>query len=304
MVAGGTLVSAFWILSANSWMQTPAGFEIRDGLIHVTDWFDAIFNPSFPYRLLHMLVACFVTTGFVVVGVNAWYLLHDKHKTMAKHTLSMTLWLLTVLVPAQILIGDMHGLNTLEHQPAKIAAMEGHWETRKGAPILLFAIPDQQREMNDFEIGIPKLGSLILTHSLDGSVPGLKQWAPEDRPYVPIVFWAFRIMVGCGLIMLGVVAWSIFLRARSRLFENALFLRSCLICGPIGFVAVIAGWFTTETGRQPWLIYNVMRTADGVSQSVPGTSVLFSLVLFMVTYAIIFGAGIHFILRTVRQGPR
>jgi len=304
MVAGGTLVSAFWILSANSWMQTPAGFEVRDGLVHVTDWVSAIFNPSFPYRLAHMLVACFVTTGFVVVGVNAWYLLRAMNRTMAKHTLSMTLWLLTVLVPAQIFIGDMHGLNTLEQQPAKVAAMEGHWETRQGAPILLFAIPDQQRETNDFEIGIPKLGSLILTHSLDGTVPGLKQWAPEDRPYVPIVFWSFRIMVGCGLVMLAVVVWSVFLRVRKRLFENTLFLRACLICGPIGFVAVIAGWFTTETGRQPWVIYNVMRTADGVSPGVPGSSVLLSLALFAATYAIIFGAGVHFILRAVRQGPR
>jgi cytochrome d ubiquinol oxidase subunit I len=304
MVAIGTLVSAFWILSANSWMQTPAGFEIRDGLVHVTDWVSAIFNPSFPYRLLHMLVACFVTTGFVVVGVNAWYLLHGQHRTMAKHTLSMTLWLLTLLVPAQILIGDLHGLNTLEHQPAKVAAMEGHWEPKQGAPILLFAIPDQQQERNHFEIGIPKLGSLILTHSLDGTVPGLTQWAPEDRPYVPIVFWAFRIMVGCGLVMLAVVAWSVFLRMRNRLFDDTLFLRTCLVCGPIGFVAVIAGWFTTETGRQPWVIYNVMRTADGVSQNVPGPSVLLSLILFVAAYAIIFGAGIHFILRTVRQGPR
>jgi len=304
MMAGGMLVSAFWILSANSWMQTPAGYEIRDGLIHVTDWASAVFNPSFPYRLAHMLVACFVTTGFVVVGVNAWYLLRGQHRTMAKHTLSMTLWLLTALVPAQILIGDMHGLNTLAHQPAKVAAMEGHWETKQGAPILLFAIPDQLRAKNDFEIGIPKLGSLILTHSLDGTVVGLEHWAPEDRPYVPVVFWAFRVMVGCGLIMLTVIAWSVFLRARRRLFDNTLFLRVCLICGPIGFLAVIAGWFTTEIGRQPWLIYNVMRTADGASSNVPGSSVLVSLALFALTYAIIFGAGVHFILRTVRQGPR
>jgi len=304
MVAIGTLISAFWILSANSWMQTPAGFEMRDGVVHVTDWMQAIFNPSFPYRFAHMVVACFVTTGFAVVAVNAWYLLRGEHRIFAKHTLSMTLWLLTVLVPAQLVIGDMHGLNTLEHQPAKVAAIEGHWEPKQGAPLVLFALPDQKNERNDFEISIPKLGSVILTHSLDGKVPGLKEWPPQDRPYMPIVFWAFRIMVGCGVLMLGIVAWGAVLRARKRLFDNRLFLRACLFSGPLGFIAIIAGWFTTETGRQPWLVYNVMRTVDGASPGVPGSSVLLSLILFAVAYTIIFGAGSYFILRMIRQGPR
>jgi cytochrome d ubiquinol oxidase subunit I len=304
MVAIGTLISAFWILSANSWMQTPAGFEIRDGIIHVTDWVSAIFNPSFPYRLAHMLVACFVTTGFVVVGVNAWYLLRSQHKTIARHTLSMTLWLLTLLVPAQIFIGDMHGLNTLKHQPAKVAAIEGHWEPKRGAPLVLFAIPDQEAAKNYFEVSIPVLGSVILTHSLDGEVPGLKQWPPEDRPYMPIVFWAFRIMVGCGVIMLGVVACSVLLRTRKRLFDSPWFLRACLVTTPLGFFAVIAGWFTTETGRQPWVIHEVLRTSEGASLGVPASSVMLSLILYVATYAIVFGAGIHFILRAIRQGPR
>jgi cytochrome bd ubiquinol oxidase subunit I len=304
MVAIGTLISAFWILSANSWMQTPDGYELRDGLIQVTDWWRAIFNPSFPYRFAHMVVACFVTTGFVVVAVNAWFLLRGNHKTLARYTLSITLWLLTLLVPLQIFLGDQHGLNTLEYQPSKVAAMEGHWETEKGAPILLFAIPDQEKETNHFEIAIPKLGSLILTHSLDGTVPGLKNWPPQDRPHVATVFWAFRVMVGCGVLMLAIVLWSVLLRRRKRLFDNPLFLRTCVLAGPIGFIAVVAGWFTTETGRQPWLIFNVMRTMDGASPGVPPGSVLLSLALYVATYAIVFGAGVYFILQTVRQGPR
>ena len=251
-----------------------------------------------------MVVACFITTGFVVVSVNAWYLLHGKHKTMAKYMLSMTLWLLTILVPAQLVIGDMHGLNTLEYQPSKVAAIEGHWESKKGAPLVLFAIPDQASETNHFEVSVPKLGSLILTHSLDGAVPGLKEWPPQDRPHVATVFWSFRIMVGCGILMLAVVIGSVLLRMRKRLFENPLFLRVCLFAGPIGFVAVVAGWFTTETGRQPWLIFNVMRTVDGVSPGVPASSVLLSLVLYAAAYAIVFGAGVYFMLRIIRQGPR
>jgi cytochrome d ubiquinol oxidase subunit I len=303
MVALGTLVSAFWILSANSWMHTPAGYEMRDGVVHVTSWWDAVFNPSFPYRLAHMIVACFVTTAFAVVGATAWHLLHGKHDAEARHTLSMTMWLLTVLVPLQILIGDLHGLNTLEHQPAKVAAMEGHWETHQGAPLVLFAIPDMAAEKNQYELAIPKLASLILTHDLDGTVKGLKSWPAADRPYVPIVFWAFRLMVGCGIVMLGVVLWGLYLRYRRRLFDSAGFLWSCLLCTPIGFVAVLAGWFTTEVGRQPWLIHNVMRTSEGLSPGLPASNVVMSLVLYGVSYAIIFGAGTFFIVGIVRRGP-
>lgn len=303
MVALGTLVSAFWILSANSWMHTPAGYEMRDGVVHVTSWWDAVFNPSFPYRLSHMVVACFVTTGFAVVGASAWQLFRGEHAAEAKHTLSMTLWLLTLLVPLQVLIGDLHGLNTLEHQPAKVAAMEGHWETRQGAPLVLFAIPDMAAETNHFELAVPKLASLILTHDLDGTVTGLKNWPPADRPYVPIVFWAFRLMVGCGLVMLGIVLWGLYLRYRGRLYASRPFLRSCMICTPIGFVAVLAGWFTTEVGRQPWLIQGVMRTSEGLSPSVPASNVVLSLALYAITYAIIFGAGTVFIVRIVRRGP-
>ena len=304
MVALGTLISAFWILSANSWMQTPDGYELRDGVIHVTDWWRAVFNPSFPYRFAHMVVACFVTTGFVVVAVNAWFLLRGSHRTLARYTLSMTLWLLTLLVPLQIFLGDLHGLNTLEHQPSKVAAIEGHWETKSRAPIILFAIPDQAAETNHFEVSIPLLGSLILTHSLDGAVPGMKEWPPQDRPHVATVFWSFRVMVGCGVLMLGIVLWGLLLRARKRLYDHPLFLKACVLAGPLGFVAVVAGWFTTETGRQPWVIYNVMRTADGVSPGVPAGSVLLSLALYGAAYAIVFGAGVYFMLQIVRKGPR
>ena len=303
MVAVGTLVSAFWILSANSWMHTPAGYEMRDGVVHVTSWWDAVFNPSFPYRLSHMVVACFVTTGFAVAGATAWQLLRGVHAAEARHTLSMTLWLLTLLVPLQVLIGDLHGLNTLEHQPAKVAAMEGHWETRQGAPLVLFAIPDMAAETNHYELSVPKLASLILTHDLDGTVQGLKDWPAADRPYVPIVFWSFRLMVGCGVVMLGVVLWGLYLRYRRRLYDSAPFLRACLVCTPIGFVAVLAGWFTTEVGRQPWLIQGVMRTAEGLSPGVPASSIVLSLALYAVTYAIIFGAGTVFIVAIVRRGP-
>ena len=303
MVALGTLVSAFWILSANSWMHTPAGYEMRDGVVHVTSWWDAVFNPSFPYRLSHMVVACFVTTAFAVTGATAWHLLRGEHAAEAQHTLSMTMWLLTLLVPLQILLGDLHGLYTLEYQPAKVAAMEGHWETHQGAPLVLFAIPDMAAETNHYELAVPKLASLILTHDLDGTVRGLKSWPAADRPYVPIVFWAFRLMVGCGIVMLGIVLWGLYLRLRGRLFDSAPFLRSCLVCTPIGFVAVLAGWFTTEVGRQPWLIQGVMRTSEGLSPGLPASSVVLSLVLYGVTYAIIFGAGTAFIVGIVRRGP-
>jgi cytochrome d ubiquinol oxidase subunit I len=249
-----------------------------------------------------MLVACFVTTGFVVVGVNAWYLLRGMNRTMAKHTLSMTLWLLTILVPAQIFIGDLHGLNTLEHQPAKIAAMEGHWETRQGAPILLFALPDQQRETNDFEIGIPKLGSLILTHSLDQQVPALKEFAPEDRANSTIVFWTFRVMVALGLLMILTGLWGLWLRSRNKLFENRAFLHLLVWMGPSGIIAMLAGWYTTEIGRQPWVIQGLMRTADA-SSGHGLVQMSLTLTLFVVVYFALFGVGLGYMMRLVRKGP-
>ena len=219
-VAIGTLISAFWILSANSWMQTPTGHELRDGTFYVVSWWDVVFNPSFPYRFTHMVVACFLTTAFVVAGVSAWHLLKLRTVPHARIGLSMALGLIAVLAPAQLVIGDLHGLNTFEHQPAKVAAMEGHWETQAGAPLILFALPDQAAAANRYELAVPKLGSLILTHDPEGVVRGLKEWAPEDRPYVPIVFWSFRLMVGIGLLMIAIGLISLLLRRGGRLYET------------------------------------------------------------------------------------
>jgi len=303
MVALGTLVSAFWILSANSWMNTPAGFELRDGIFYVTSWYEAIFNPSFPYRFLHMVVAAYLTTAFVVIGVAALYLRRGRYPDETRTMFSMTLWLITILAPVQIVLGDLHGLNTFEHQPAKVAAIEAHWETQAGAPLILFAWPDMDTEQNRAEIAIPKLGSFILTHDVDGVVRGLREWPPEERSYVPIVFWAFRLMVGLGLVMLFVALAGLWLRARARLYEATWFHRLCVACMPIGFVAVLAGWTVTEVGRQPWVVYGLLRTADADSPAVTALGVLSSFVVYALVYAVIFGAGIYYMGRLVQRGP-
>lgn len=303
MVALGTLLSSFWILSANSFMHTPAGVIERDGIFYVQSWWDAIFNPSFPYRLSHMVTAAFLTTAFVVIGVSAWYLRRNRNLPEAQAMFSMTLWLVTVLAPLQILLGDLHGLNTLEYQPAKIAAMEGHWEPQTGAPFIVFALPDMAAARNHLAIEIPKASSLILTHELNGAVPGLKQWPPEDRPYVPIVFWAFRVMIAIGFFMAFVALVSLVLRWQGRLFTTPWFHTLCQWCLPIGFIALLAGWTTTEVGRQPWVIQGLMRTADASSPALTGRGVLTSLIVYMVVYAIIFGSGVYYMSRLVRTGP-
>ena len=303
MVAAGTLFSSFWILSANSWMQTPAGYDIVDGRYVPRDWIEIIFNPSFPYRLAHTVTAFYVTTAFAVVGVAAWLLRGGRFVAEARIMLSMTLWLLSVLVPLQIFIGDLHGLNTREHQPTKLAAIEARWETAREVPLTLFAIPDETTETNRFEIDIPYLASLILTHSWDGEIKGLKDWPREDRPPVAIPFFAFRVMVGIGLLMLALVAASWWLRLRGRLFDTGWFLRACLWMAPLGFVAVLAGWITTEVGRQPWTIYGLMRTADSVPPSLSGSHVLFSLLSYVTVYLIIYPAGLLVMARMVRKGP-
>jgi len=303
MVALGTLMSAFWILSANSFMQTPAGYEIRDGRLFPTDWWAIVFNPSFPYRYFHMVIACYLTTAFVVSGVCAWHLLRARFREHARIGLSMGMGLISVLAPVQILVGDLTGLNTLEHQPTKLAAIEGHWETTKGAPLILFAWPDQEREMNHFEVAIPKLGSLILTHEWEGEIKGLKEVPPEERPPVWIVFWSFRLMVGLGLLMLAVGLTSLVLRGRGRLYDTRWFLRIVMACTPIGFAAILLGWITTEVGRQPWVVYGILRTADAVSPSLTGTGVLISLITFFVVYAIVFTAGTYYLIRLFQRGP-
>ncbi|MEZ5830961.1 MAG: cytochrome ubiquinol oxidase subunit I [Dongiaceae bacterium] len=303
MVAVGTLFSSFWILAANSWMQTPAGYEMVDGRFVPASWIEVIFNPSFPYRLAHTVVGFYVTTGFVVVGVAAYLLRGRRFMPEARTMLSMSLWLLSVLVPLQIVLGDEHGLNTLEYQPTKLAAIEARWDTARDVPLTLFAIPDEAAETNRFAIDVPKLGSLILTHSFDGEVRGLKEWPREDRPPVAIPFFAFRIMVGIGLLMLALVAVSWLLRIRDNLYYSAWFLRACVLMTPLGFVAVIAGWTTTEVGRQPWTIYGLMRTADSVPPSLTGTSALISLLGYMAVYLVIFPAGAFVMAKLVRKGP-
>jgi cytochrome d ubiquinol oxidase subunit I len=303
MVALGTLFSTFWILAANSWMQTPAGYEIVDGRFFPKDWLAVVFSPSFPYRLGHTVVGFFVTTGLVVTGIAAYLIRKGQSVDEARVMLSMTLWLLTVLVPLQFLLGDQHGLNTLKHQPAKLAAIEARWDTGRGVPLTLFAIPDPTNEVNRFAIDVPRLGSLILTHSLDGEVKGLKSFRPEDRPPVAIPFFAFRIMVGIGGLMLALVAASWWLRYIGRLFDSALFLRACIAMTPLGFVAVLAGWTTTEVGRQPWTVYGLMRTVDSVPPSLTGAAALATLLAYMAVYLVIFPSGFYVMARLIHKGP-
>jgi cytochrome bd ubiquinol oxidase subunit I len=303
MVAVGTLLSAFWILAANSWMQTPAGYDTVDGRFFPNDWLLIVFSPSFPYRLAHTIVAFYITTGFVVVGVAAYYLRRGRFMDEARTMLSMTFWLLTVLVPLQIFLGDQHGLNTLEYQPAKLAAIEAHWNTHSRVELNLFAIPDDEAETNHYVLSVPVLGSLILTHDPNGTVRGLKDWQRGDRPPVAIPFFGFRIMVGIGLLMLLLIVASWWLRAQRGLFDTNWFLWSCMLASPLGFLAVLAGWATTEVGRQPWTVYGLLRTADSVSPSLSGFDVVLSLVGYGVVYLIIFPVGVALMARLVRNGP-
>ena len=302
MVAIGTLLSAFWILAANSWMQTPAGFEIIDGRFVPTDWMAVIFNPSFPYRLLHTVTAAYLTTAFTVIGIAAWYLRHGRYLDEAKVMIAMGVILASMLVPAQALLGDLHGLNTLEHQPQKLAAMESLWETRAGAPAVLFALPDEAAEANHFEVSIPKLGSLYLTHSFDGVVRGLKDFPRANRPPVAPVFFGFRVMVGMWAIMFALTLWAWWLAWRNRLFGSPAFLRAATWAIPAGYVAVIAGWITTEVGRQPFVVYGHLRTADAVTPTLTGGDVLASLLTYIAVYIVVFGAGLNYFVRLVRQG--
>jgi cytochrome d ubiquinol oxidase subunit I len=303
MVAAGTLFSAFWILATNSWMQTPAGYELIDGRFFPKDWFQIIFNPSFPYRLAHTVTGFYITTGFVVLGVAAWLLRRDRAAAEARLMISTTLWLLLFLVPLQILLGDAHGLNTLKYQPTKLAAIEARWDTAARVPLALFAIPDQAAQTNRFVIEVPVLGSLILTHDPNGVVHGLKDVPPDQQPPVIVPFFAFRIMVGIGLIMLALVVAGNLMRKGGRLYENTTFLRACQIMAPFGFVAVLAGWVTTEVGRQPWTVYGLLRTADSVSPSLTTADVAASLAAYVAAYLIMFPAGVMLMARIVRQGP-
>lgn len=303
LVAVGTLMSSFWILAVNSWMHTPRGYEIIDGQIFPTSMLQVIFTPSFPYRLAHTVTAFLVTTAFVILGVGASYLRRNRALAESKIMMRMSLGFLAFMVPLQIILGDLHGINSLAHQPAKVAAMEGLWDTGRGVSASLFAIPDEEAEKNRFEISIPKLASLYLTHDLNGEVKGLKEWPREDRPPVAIVYFAFRIMVGIGLLMLATVCVGLVLWKRGRLFESRWYLRLCMLTSPLGFVAVLAGWTTTEVGRQPWIIYGLMRTRDGVTPSLTTSDVALSFFAYLISYALIFGSGFVLLRRLVRIGP-
>jgi cytochrome d ubiquinol oxidase subunit I len=301
-VAIGTAMSAFWILAANSWMQTPAGYEIRAGIVYPVDWIAAIFNPSFPYRLAHMVNAAYITTAFVVAAVGARYLLAGRHLDQGRIMLRMAIGLLAVLTPLQLLIGDLHGLNTLEHQPAKVAAVEAHWDGRKPGDFHIFAWPDEQNETNRFAISIPRGSSLILKHDPEGLFQGLTHFPPDQRPPVLNVFFGFRIMLYLGGFMIAASLFGVWLWWRGRLFETRWFLRILAHSWWTGFVAVIAGWVVTESGRQPWIVQGVLRTADAISP-VPGSSVALTLALFVAAYAVIFSMGIYYINRLIVHGP-
>ena len=304
MVAFGTLLSSFWILSTNSWMQTPAGYEMRNGIAYPLDWLAIVFNPSFPYRLAHTVTAFYITTAFVVMGVGAYLIRRNKSIEESRLMIRMALDLLILLLPIQIAIGDMHGLNTLEYQPAKIAAIEGRYDTVHPTPLTLFGIPDDAAATMRYAVEVPVLGSIILTHSTTEGIQGLKHWPPDERPPVALPFFAFRAMVGIGLIMLAVaIVGQVLLRRQGRIYHSVWFLRLAQWVAPLGFVAVIAGWITTEVGRQPWTVYGLLRTADSVSPSLTGADVLISLTLYVIVYLIMFPTGIAFIAGLVRRGP-
>tara|TARA_B100000686_G_scaffold200187_3_gene207083 strand:- start:70 stop:1467 length:1398 start_codon:yes stop_codon:yes gene_type:complete len=303
IVAVGTLISAFWILSANSWMQTPQGFEIRDdGLLYPTSWMEIIFNPSFPYRLFHMVTAAYLTTAFCVGGVAAYFFIKKKFKEHAKVMMTMAMLMAFFVAPLQMLIGHAHGENTLEHQPIKVAAMEGNWEEGSNIPLLLFGVPNEKTESNDYELKIPGLASWVLTGDVKGIVPGLKSVSADERPPVAIVFWSFRVMVGLGVLMILTGFMAAFLHWRKTLFTNKLFHRWCLVMAPSGFIALLAGWFVTEVGRQPYTAYGVIKTAESISPVI-AEQVAISLAAFVIVYSIIFGAGVYYMFKVFRKGP-
>ncbi|NBB72012.1 MAG: cytochrome ubiquinol oxidase subunit I [Alphaproteobacteria bacterium] len=301
MVAAGTLFSAFWILSVNSWMHTPVGYAFNaQGQFVPDDWWAIVFNPSFPYRLVHMTLAAYLTTAFVVGAVGAFHLLKRRTDPAARVMVSMAMWMAALVAPLQLVAGDLHGLNTLEHQPAKVAAMEGHFETQQGAPLILFGLPDMQAGETKYAVEIPKLGSWILTHDWNGEITGLNAFDADERPNAAIVFWSFRVMVGIGLLMIATGLVSLWLRWRRRLFGARWFHRGLVAMGPLGFVAVVTGWITTEVGRQPYTVYGLLKTSDSIAP-VAAPAVGASLLAFIVVYFIVFGAGTLYLLALMRR---
>ena len=302
MVMVGTLLSAFWIMAANSWMQTPAGFHMVGDKFYIDSWMETIFNPSFVVRFIHMVLASYVTCCFVLAGISAWFLLRKRDMELSKKVFSIALGIAVIVVPLQLFMGDSVGLEVHKNQPLKTAAMEGVWETQKGAPFLVFAIPDKKLQKNLYSIEIPHMASVLNTHEWDGLLIGLKTVSPEDQPVVLSTFFGFRIMVGIGVLFLLMAFYSLWLRKRKRLYDTRWFLKLCVLATPLGVIATIAGWFTAETGRQPWVVYNLMRTAQGASD-IPHQHVLISLISFVVIYLSVFSFFIYYLCKTIRKGP-
>jgi cytochrome d ubiquinol oxidase subunit I len=306
LVAFGTTMSAFWILVLNSWMHTPAGFELRDGVAHATDWWAIVFNPSMPYRLAHMLIASGLTCAFLIAGLSAWRWLRGDRGPDVAAALRTGVFLAAGLIPVQIAVGDLHGLNTLEHQPAKVAAMEGNWQTRGNVPLLLFAVPDEDERRNRLEIGIPGGASLILKHEWDGVVPGLDEFVAADgtklHPPVAPVFYAFRVMVGVGMLMLAIswfAGWQIWRRGRPSDFAAWLLVGMTFS----GWVATLAGWYVTEIGRQPWLVTGVLTTAQAAS-NVPAGMIGLSLAMYLAIYAVLIAAYVSVLFHLAAKGGK
>ena len=309
MVAAGTFASAFWILAVNSWMQTPAGYAVNDvGQFVVKDWIEVIFNPSLPYRLVHMVLAAYLTTSLVVGAVGAFHLLRGRIAGQARAgeaartMFSMAMWMAAIVAPIQILAGDQHGLNTFRYQPRKVAAIEGHYVTQARAPLILFGVPDEKAQRMNYVVEIPVLGSLILTHTTDGVIRGMQDWPPNERPPMGIVFYAFRVMVGLGMLICLLGFWSLWLRARGRLYATPALHRAAVVMGPAGFIAVLSGWIVTEVGRQPYTVYNLLTTAASASP-LDAPAVAFSLAGFIVVYFSLFSVGIYYIVRLMGNSP-
>lgn len=304
LVAIGSILSAFWILAANSWMQTPAGYQLMDGKFMVTDFAAVIFNPSMLARMGHMTLAAFETSAFIVAGISAYYLLKEKHTHLFRRSLSISLVMAFFFSPLQIYLGDVSGRQVFHHQPAKLAAMEAHWETNAegGAPFSVVALTDMEAEKNLFELNIPSGLSLLVTHSFNGQVQGLKEFPKSDRPNVFILFWSFRLMVAIGFILFFVMIWAAVLWRQGRLYNHRLFLKTLMVIHPLGFIATELGWMTTEVGRQPWLVYNLMRTSEGISP-IPAGNVIWSLSLFLIIFAVVGASYFYYVFKTLARGP-
>ncbi|HEY3278117.1 MAG TPA: cytochrome ubiquinol oxidase subunit I [Syntrophorhabdaceae bacterium] len=304
MVSAGSILSAFWILAGNSWMQTPSGFTMSNGKFMVTNFWEAIFNPSFPITFSHMLIASFETSVFAVAGISAFFLLRGSYVPFSRRSMGMALIMAALFAPLQVFLGDVNGRAVASSQPAKLAAIEAHWETniRGGAPLHLFAIPDMERETNFAQISVPDGLSMLITHTLEGRVQGLKEFPRGDRPNSLVLFWNFRVMAGIGFVFLFVMVWAGILRLRGNLFENRLFLRALIFIQPLGWLATETGWVTTEVGRQPWLVYNLVRTPDGLSP-IPAASAIWSLALFIVIFIVVGSSYFYYIFTMLKGGP-